>query len=102
MWMSAAKRLQLIAMFYVVTYVLTTLAAFGVIMLLAREGFESEEIADLAGLNQRSPLYAGVMAVCLFSHGRYSAAGGLLCQAVRLAGARGFWADLTLLWPCLP
>jgi NADH-quinone oxidoreductase subunit N len=55
------------AMFYVVTYVLTTLAAFGVILLLAREGFESEEIADFAGLNQRSPLYAGVMAVCLFS-----------------------------------
>jgi NADH-quinone oxidoreductase subunit N len=54
-------------MFYVVSYVLTTLAAFGVILLLAREGFESEEIADLAGLNQRSPLYAGVMAVCLFS-----------------------------------
>lgn len=55
------------AMFYVITYVLTALGAFGVILLLAREGFESEEIADMAGLNQRSPLYAGVLAVCLFS-----------------------------------
>ena len=55
------------SMFYVITYVLTTLAALGVILLLAREGFESEEISDFAGLNQRSPLYAGVMAVCLFS-----------------------------------
>jgi len=55
------------AMFYVITYVLTALPAFGIIILLAREGFESEEISDLAGLNQRSPLYAGVMAVCLFS-----------------------------------
>ena len=55
------------AMFYMVSYVLTTLAAFGVIMLLARQGFESEEITDLAGLNQRSPLYAGVMAIGLFS-----------------------------------
>src|SRR5450759_3359696 len=55
------------SMFYVVTYVLTTLGSFGVILLLAREGFESEEIADFAGLNDRSPLYAGVMAVCLFS-----------------------------------
>lgn len=36
-------------------------------LLLVREGFESEEIADFAGLNQRSPLYAGVMAICLFS-----------------------------------
>jgi NADH-quinone oxidoreductase subunit N len=55
------------SMFYVITYVLTTLAAFGVLLLLSREGFESEEIADLAGLNQRSPLYAGIMAVAMFS-----------------------------------
>ena len=55
------------AMFYAVTYVLTTLGAFGIILLLARAGHESEEITDLAGLNQRSPLYAGVMAICMFS-----------------------------------
>jgi NADH-quinone oxidoreductase subunit N len=55
------------SMFYVITYVLTTLGSFGVILLLARDGFESEEIADFAGLNQRSPLYAAVMAICLFS-----------------------------------
>ncbi|MDP3618577.1 MAG: NADH-quinone oxidoreductase subunit NuoN [Ramlibacter sp.] len=55
------------AMFYIVTYVMTTLATFGIILLLAREGFESEEISDLAGLNQRSPLYAAVMAICLLS-----------------------------------
>jgi len=55
------------SMFYIVTYVLTTLASFGTILLLAREGFESEEITDLAGLNQRSPLYAGVMAITMFS-----------------------------------
>lgn len=55
------------SMFYVVSYVLTTLASFGIILLLSRDGFESEEIADFAGLNQRSPLYAGVMALCMFS-----------------------------------
>jgi NADH-quinone oxidoreductase subunit N len=55
------------SMFYVTTYVITTLATFGVILLLAREGFESEEITDLAGLNQRSPLYAAIMAICMFS-----------------------------------
>ena len=64
---AAAANAYSSAMFYVVTYVLTTLAVFGIIMLLAREGFESEEIADFAGLNQRSPLYAGVMALCMFS-----------------------------------
>jgi NADH-quinone oxidoreductase subunit N len=55
------------SMFYVVSYVLTTLGTFGVILLLSRTGFESENINDLAGLNQRSPLYAAVMAVCMFS-----------------------------------
>jgi NADH-quinone oxidoreductase subunit N len=55
------------SMFYVITYVLTTLGTFGVILLLSRSGFESENISDLAGLNQRSPLYAGVMAICKFS-----------------------------------
>ncbi len=55
------------SMFYVITYVLTTLGSFGVILLLARDGFESEEISDFAGLNHRSPLYAAVMAICLFS-----------------------------------
>jgi NADH-quinone oxidoreductase subunit N len=57
------------SMFYAITYVLTTLGAFGIILLLARAGHESEEISDLAGLNQRSPLYAGVMAICMFSLG---------------------------------
>ncbi|WP_310611765.1 NADH-quinone oxidoreductase subunit NuoN [Limnohabitans sp.] len=64
---AAAANAYSSAMFYVITYVLTTLATFGIILLLAREGFEIEEISDLAGLNQRSPLYAGVMAACMFS-----------------------------------
>ena len=55
------------AMFYAITYVLTTLAAFGIIMLLARAGHEAEDISDFAGLNQRSPLYAGVMAMVMLS-----------------------------------
>jgi len=62
-----AERAYSSAMFYVVTYVLTVVPAFGVVLLLAREGFESEEIADFAGLNRRSPLYAGIMCVCMFS-----------------------------------
>ncbi len=55
------------AMFYVISYVLTTLVSFGIILLLSRNGYESEEISDFAGLNQRSPFYAALMAVCLFS-----------------------------------
>lgn len=55
------------AMFYVVSYVLTTLGTFGLILYLSREGFESEEIADLAGLGQRAPWLAAVMTVFMFS-----------------------------------
>lgn len=55
------------SMFYVVAYVLTTLATFGVIMVLARTGFESEEISDFAGLNQVNPFLAAIMSICMFS-----------------------------------
>jgi NADH-quinone oxidoreductase subunit N len=55
------------ALFYMVVYVLTTLGSFGLIMLLARRGFECDEIADVSGLNQRSPWMAAVMAVFMFS-----------------------------------
>jgi NADH-quinone oxidoreductase subunit N len=55
------------ALFYMLVYVLTTLGTFGVIQVLARKGFECEEIADLRGLNRRSPLMAGVLLVLMFS-----------------------------------
>src|SRR5476649_1241142 len=55
------------AMYYAITYVMTTLGSFGVIMLLARSGFEAEELADFKGLSQRSPWFAIVMSVLMFS-----------------------------------
>ena len=55
------------SMFYLVAYVLTTLGTFGLIMFLSRQGFESEEINDFAGLSKRSPWLAGVMTVFMFS-----------------------------------
>ena len=66
---------------------------------LAREGFESEEITDLAGLNQRSPLYAGVMAICLFSLAGVPPMVGFyaklsVLQALIASGQTGSIADL--------
>ncbi len=55
------------AMFYTVAYVMTTLGTFGLIMYLSRAGFESEEIADMAGLSRRAPWLAGVMTIFMFS-----------------------------------
>ncbi|WP_275428890.1 proton-conducting transporter membrane subunit, partial [Serratia marcescens] len=55
------------AMFYTVTYVLTTLGTFGMVILLSRQGHEAEEIKDLAGLGKRSPWFALVMTLFMFS-----------------------------------
>jgi len=55
------------AMFYVITYVLMALGAFGVVLLLSRSGFEADRLQDFKGLNQRSPWYAFVMLLLMFS-----------------------------------
>jgi NADH-quinone oxidoreductase subunit N len=69
------------SMFYMISYVLVAGGAFGMILLLARQGFEADKIADFRGLNARSPWFAGMMAILMFS----------------LAGLPpfiGFWAKL--------
>ena len=55
------------SLFYVITYVLTSAGTFGMILLLSRSGFESEEISDFAGLNKRSPWFAAMMMMMMFS-----------------------------------
>ena len=55
------------AMFYVIVYVLTTAAAFGMILLMSRAGFEADELDDYKGLNKRSPWFAAIMMMIMFS-----------------------------------
>lgn len=55
------------AMFYVVTYVLMSVGSFGMILLMSRAGFEAENIEDFKGLNKRSPWFAGMMLIMMFS-----------------------------------
>lgn len=55
------------ALFYIATYVFTTLGTFGIILLLSRQGFEADQIDDFKGLAKRSPFYAAVMGVFMFS-----------------------------------
>jgi NADH-quinone oxidoreductase subunit N len=69
------------SMFYMISYVIVAAGAFGVILLLARQGFEADKLTDFKGLNARSPWFAGMMAFLMFS----------------LAGIPpfiGFWAKL--------
>ena len=72
------------SMFYTITYVLMTLGGFGMIILLSREGFEADKLDDFKGLNQRSPWFALMMLILMFS----------------MAGVPpfvGFWAKLSVL-----
>jgi NADH-quinone oxidoreductase subunit N len=55
------------AMFYVVVYVLMSLASFGMVLLLSRAGFEAEQLEDFKGLNRRSPWYAFLMLLVMVS-----------------------------------
>jgi len=55
------------ALFYATTYSITAVAAFGLIVLLSRAGFEAEEIEDFRGLNQRNPFYAFLVLVVMAS-----------------------------------
>src|SRR6202020_1995708 len=69
------------AMFYMISYILVAAGSFGMILLLAKQGFEADKITDFKGLNARSPWFAGMMAILMFS----------------LAGLPpfiGFWAKL--------
>ena len=66
-FMSASINGYASAMFYILSYVLISLVAFGIILLLSRKGFEAENLDDLKGLNQRSPWYAFLMLIAMFS-----------------------------------
>jgi len=55
------------AMFYAITYALTALGGFGMILLLSRQGFEADNLDDFRGLNERSPWFAFMMLLVIFS-----------------------------------
>jgi len=72
------------AMFYTLTYVIMTTAAFGVVLWLSREGFEADALDDYKGLNRRHPWFAFIMLLVVFG----------------LAGVPptvGFWAKLQVI-----
>ncbi|HWK74363.1 MAG TPA: NADH-quinone oxidoreductase subunit N, partial [Povalibacter sp.] len=72
------------AMFYTLVYIVMAVGSFGMILLLSREGFEGDELEDFKGLNRRSPWFAAVMMMLMFS----------------LAGVPpfvGFWAKILVL-----
>jgi len=72
------------ALFYAVAYAITGLVSFGILVLLSGRGVEFDNIDDLKGLNTRSPWFAFLMLLAMFS----------------LAGIPptiGFWAKLSVI-----
>jgi NADH-quinone oxidoreductase subunit N len=72
------------AMFYTLTYVVMTTAAFGIVLWMSRKGFEADALDDYKGLNRRNPWFAFVMLLVMFG----------------LAGVPptvGFWAKLQVI-----
>jgi NADH-quinone oxidoreductase subunit N len=76
------------ALYYTITYVIMAIGAFGMIILLSRRGFEADRLDDFKGLNSRSPWFAAVMLMLMFS----------------MAGVPpfvGFWAKLAVIQAAL-
>lgn len=82
------------AMFYAVSYALMATAAFGIILLLARAGFECEMVDDLKGLNRRSPWFAAMMALAMFSLAGVPPLFGFIAKVLVLKAA----IDAGMLW----
>jgi NADH-quinone oxidoreductase subunit N len=55
------------ALFYAITYALTAIGGFGMIILLSHAGFEADRLDDFKGLNDRSPWFAFMMLILMFS-----------------------------------
>ncbi len=55
------------AMFYAITYALMSMGAFGTVILLSRKGFEADNLDDFMGLSERSPWFAFIMLIFMFS-----------------------------------
>jgi NADH-quinone oxidoreductase subunit N len=54
------------SLFYSLTYVIMAAGAFGMVILLSRQGFEAEDLVDFKGLNARSPWFALMMMFFMF------------------------------------
>jgi NADH-quinone oxidoreductase subunit N len=55
------------SMFYAIVYALMAMGGFGMIILLSRAGFEADKLSDFKGLSQRSPWFAFIMMILMFS-----------------------------------
>jgi NADH-quinone oxidoreductase subunit N len=55
------------ALFYTVVYVVMAAGAFGIVILMGRQGNDADDLDDLKGLSQRSPWFALLMLLLMVS-----------------------------------
>ncbi|MBL3588679.1 MAG: NADH-quinone oxidoreductase subunit NuoN [gamma proteobacterium endosymbiont of Lamellibrachia anaximandri] len=55
------------AMFYTLVYAIMSLGGFGMVIAMSRKGFEAESLDDYKGLSHRSPWFAAMMLLLMFS-----------------------------------
>lgn len=55
------------SMFYVIIYAIMSMGAFGMVILLGRNGYEADNLDDFKGLSERSPWFAFIMLILMFS-----------------------------------
>jgi len=84
-------------LFYLAVYAAMNLGAFGVLLLLDRQGVEADRLEDLGGLAGRAPWAAGALAVCLVSLAGLPPTGGFIAKLYLFRAALG--AGQT--WPAL-
>lgn len=79
-------------MFYLLMYVFTNVAAFGVIIMISNVS-QSDQLEDMYGLNRRSPYLALVMLFALLSLGGIPPTGGFIGKffIFRAAVDAGYW-----------
>jgi NADH-quinone oxidoreductase subunit N len=75
------------SMFYTVVYVMTSAGSFGMLLFLSRKGFECENLDDLKGLNRRSPWFAFLMLLIMFSLAGVPPTAGFYAKLVVLSAA---------------
>ncbi|HEY9532228.1 MAG TPA: NADH-quinone oxidoreductase subunit NuoN [Burkholderiales bacterium] len=86
------------SLFYIITYALMTVGAFGILLLLSRAGFDCERLDDMRGLNRRSPWYAFMMMILMLSLAGLPPTVGFYAKFVVLSAAvNAGWVWLAVL-----
>lgn len=74
------------ASFYVIVYVFTTLAAFGVLTTISVGGYEVQDLKDLKGFNTKDSWLAFILLIVLFSMAGIPPFGGFIAKLFVIMG----------------